>query len=322
MRKEDLIQFIKGSGDRSFQESVIDWVKASPENRRYYNRVKAEYVSKFQIDQNVDIDKEFDRFLLRKKQGINRSLILKIASVIFIALLAGGGWYLTDRELSSRPLAVYEAKPSIMEEYILPDGSKVLLNSGSIIEIASDFNDSDRNVYLEGEAFFEIERDTARPFIVNTESNLQVKVLGTSFNIKSYKSDQTIETTLVSGKVELLQNTKNLPGIALSPDQKAIFNKAEDKINIEQVSTAEIISWKEGILIFDNEPIQNVLTSLERWYDVKIEIKDSVINTYTFSGKVQRKTNIEEVLELIEASSPIKYQLDKKQKIFILSENN
>lgn len=322
MRKEDLIQFIKGSGNKRFQESVIDWVKASPGNRRYYNRVKAEYVSKFQIDQNVDIDKEFDRFLLRKKQGINRSLILKIASVIIIALLAGGGWYLTDRELSSGPLAVYEAQHSIMEEYILPDGSKVLLNSGSIIEIASDFNDSDRNVYLDGEAFFEIERDTVRPFIVNTESNLQVKVLGTSFNVKSYKSDQTIETTLVSGKVELLQNTKNLPGIALSPNQKATFDKVEDRINIEEVTTAEIISWKEGVLIFDNEPIQNVLNSLERWYDVEIKIKDSVISTYTFSGKVKRKTSIEEVLELIEASSPIEYHSDEKRKTFILSKNN
>lgn len=319
MRKEDLIQFIRGSEDKSFQRSVIDWVKASPENRQYYNRVKADYVSKFQIDQSVDIDKEFDRFLFRKEKGVNRSLILKIAAVITIALLTGSGWFIMDRDIPSAPLASYEAQPSLMEEITLPDGSKVSLNSGSIIEIAHGFNESNREVYLEGEAFFEVERDTARPFIVKTESNLQVRVLGTSFNVKSYKSDQTIETTLVSGKVELIQNNKKRHVIALSPNQKATFNKAEDKINIDQVSTAEITSWKEGVLIFDNEPVQNVLNSLERWYDVEIRIKDREINNYTFSGKVERKTNIEEVLELIEASSPVKYQYNEKQKTFILS---
>lgn len=321
MRKEDLIQFIRGSEDKSFQQSVINWVKASPENRSYYNRVKAEYVSNFQIDQSLDIDKEFDRFLLRKEKGFNPSLFLRIAAVITIALLVGGGWFFMERDLSSIPLASYEAQPSLMEEITLPDGSKVSLNSGSIIEIAHEFNKSNREVYLEGEAFFEVERDTARPFIVKTESNLQVRVMGTSFNVKSYKSDHTIETTLVSGKVELIQNNKKQHVIALSPNQKATFHKAEDKINIDQVSTAEIISWKEGVLIFDNEPVQNVLNNLERWYDVEIRIKDKEINTYTFSGKVERKTKIEEVLELIEASSPVKYQYNEKQKTFILSRN-
>lgn len=321
MRKKDLIQFIKGSEDKSFQRSVIEWVKASPENREYYNRVKADYVSKFQIDQSVDIDKEFDRFLLRKEKGVNRILNLKIAAAITIAILAGSGWFIMERDIPSSPLASYEAQPSLMKEITLPDGSKVSLNSGSIIEIAHSFNKSNREVYLEGEAFFEVERDVSRPFIVKTESNLQVRVLGTSFNVKSYKSDQTIETTLVSGKVELIQNNKKRPVIALSPNQKATFNKAEDKINIDQVSTAEVTSWKEGVLIFDNEPVQNVLNSLERWYDVKIRIKDREINNYTFSGKVERKTNIGEVLELIEASSPVKYQYDEKQKTFILSRN-
>lgn len=322
MRKEDLIQFIRGSEDVSFQHSVIDWVKASPENRKFYNRVKAEYVSKFQLDPSVNIDKEFDRFLVRKRKGFNRSLIIKIAAVITIAFLAGSGWIFMERDLSSTPLASYEAKPSIMEEITLPDGSKVFLNSGSIIKIAYGFNKSNREVYLAGEAFFEVERDTARPFIVKTESNLQVRVLGTSFNVKSYKSDQTIETTLVSGKVELIQNNKNRAVIALSPNQMATYSKKEDKIVIEKVTTSEITSWKKGILIFDNEPIKNVLNSLERWYDVEIKIKDREINTYTFSGKVERKTNVQEVMELIEASSPVKYEYDEKQKTFILSRNN
>lgn len=319
MKKEDLIQFIRGSEDRKFQRSVIDWVKASPENHRYYNRVKAEYVSKFQIEQSVDIDKEFNQFLLRKEKGLNRSLFLKIAALITIALLAGGGWFIINTNLSSVPLATYEAQPSLLKEITLPDGSKVSLNSGSIIEIAQGFNESNREVYLEGEAFFEVERDTARPFVVKTESNLEVKVLGTSFNVKSYKSDKTIETTLVSGKVELIQSNKKRPVIALSPNQKATFNKAEDKINIEQVSTANITSWKDGVLIFDNEPVENVLNSLERWYKVRIRIKDREINTYTFSGKVNRKTNIAEVLELIKASSPVKYQYNETENTFILS---
>lgn len=321
MRKEDLIKFIKGSKDEIFEQSVIDWVKASPENQRCYNKLKAEYVSEFQIEQYANIDKEFKLFQKRKNQSSSQNIILRVAAVIAIALLTGSGWFLMERNRATAPMASYEAKPSFMKEVILPDGSKVFLNSESQIELSHDFNRENREVYLEGEAFFEVERDEARPFIVKTASDLKVRVLGTSFNVKSYKTDRTIETTLVSGKVELLQNKKEKTPIALSPNQKATYNKVEEKINIDQVSTTEITAWKHGVLIFDNEPVQNVLNSLERWYDVKISIADREIKTYTFSGKVERKAAIEEVLELIEASSPVKYKYDEKMNSFILSRN-
>ncbi len=320
MKKEDLIRFIKGTGDCKFQQSVIDWVKSSAENRSHYNKVKAEYVSKFGTGDHLDIDieKEFDRFQIKKQRSYSRTLFTRIAAVITIALLTAGGWFLMQSNLSSEPLAIYKAEPSSMEEIILPDGSKVFLNSESVIKISNAFNQSNREVTLEGEAFFEVQKNKSKPFLVNTESNLQIRVLGTSFNVKSYKTDQIIETTLVSGKVELLQKNKSQAVIALSPNQKASYNKLEDKLNVDIVSTGEITSWRSGVLIFDNEPVQNVINNLERWYDVKIQIEDREIKTYTFSGKVNREKNIEEVLQLIEASSPVKYEYDENKKTFIL----
>lgn len=320
MKKEDLIRFIKGSGNSDFQQSVINWVESSPENRRFYNQVKAEYVSEFNSDSNLDVEKEFDKFLNEKNKNHSSSYFLnKIASIIIIALLIGGGWFIVNESDNlNETIVFYEASPKSIKEVALPDGSIVLLNSASTIKVSGDFNQKTRKIYLEGEAFFKVAEDKTRPFIVRTNSDLQIRVLGTSFNVKAYDSDSTIETTLVSGKVELQNSTKNKTLFALSPNEMATYNKLANKLDVNQVRTAIVTSWKEGLLIFDNEPIQNVLNSLERHYDVKIKINDSEIRTYTFSGKIEPKANIQEVLKLIEASSPIKSTYNEQENTFIL----
>ena len=315
MEKQDLIRFIKNEGDDKFQQKVIDWINKSPENRSLFNRIKAQMVSEFKIDPEICLEKEYRYFLNRKRR--TNSNIFRIASIIILLVLGGSGWYISEYNSQKNNIAtIYEAPLKAQREIVLEDGSRIFLNSGSTLDISKDFCEVNRTVRLSGEAFFEVTKNVDRPFLVITESGMIIKVLGTRFNVKSYKNDKTVETTLVSGKVEIYDGDETDLLLTLLPKQRATFNKKDNKLNVDRVETSKITSWKEGVLFFDNEPISQVVGYLERWYGVKITIKDSEIKKYTFSGKFRRENEIKEVLELLEISSPISYEYNEiKQTI-------
>jgi ferric-dicitrate binding protein FerR (iron transport regulator) len=224
---------------------------------------------------------------------------------------------------------------------ILPDGSVVTLNSGSnLMYSSSGFDSLNRSVYLTGEGFFDVIKDNERPFYVNT-SEIKLKVLGTTFNIKAYPDENIEEATLVTGKVEIFfRSDKYEKGtsVLLKPDQIAIFDKSEksfhsinksNRTNNEIVPvklktvnshtslrTEQIISWKENKLIFDNEPFSNLVTRIERWYDVKIIVKYPELNAARFTGKFDKET-FEQVLRALVLVTPFDYEI--KRNIITIS---
>ena len=173
------------------------------------------------------------------------------------------------------------------------------------------FNDSIREVTLIGEAFFDIKRNIHKPFIVNTNS-IKIRVLGTSFNVKSYSKDKKVETTLVTGKVEVLKD-KETP-LILAPSQKAVFYKKENKLEIEEVQSHDVVAWKEGKLVFDKTPLQEVVIDLERKYNTKIIINSKNLLDYEYTGTFDN-LSFEEVLKLLTISSPIKYSFKNEKTI-------
>jgi transmembrane sensor len=224
---------------------------------------------------------------------------------------------------------------------ILPDGSVVNLNSGSSLKYSSsDFNSVGRSVFLTGEGFFNVTKDSARPFYVTTPG-IKVKVLGTTFNVKAYLDENTEEATLVSGKVEIyasFDNIKKGKAILLKPNQKAVFMKSENNliisdtgmvspaiipvklksVNIESSSKTEhTISWKENKLVFDNEPFSSLVIRIERWYNVKILIDYPKLNSARFTGEFDKET-LEQVLNALVTVTPFNYTI--KQNRITISE--
>ncbi|MGS2761008.1 FecR family protein [Sinomicrobium sp. M5D2P9] len=311
MDRKELLQFIAKEGDAEFQKRVISWIKASPENREYFNRLKAEQVAAFRFGQKNDIPREFRKFSDRIRRGKRNyyrtfSTVAVAAIAIFVALffVLGPG----DTEDTIR----FSAMPSEQKQFNLADGSSIFLNSGSTLEVVPGFNKEARTVRLNGEAFFDVTPNEQIPFIVETRSGVKIKVLGTSFNIRSYTDNKTVETTLLSGKVEIYEEDNPTPSAVLAPRQKAIFRKEQKDIRIEQqVATEAVISWKEGVLTFDNTPLNSVTKDIERWYGVSVEIEDKAIEAYTFSGKFRKHYDITQVLNILRTSSPIHYNYDK-----------
>ena len=177
---------------------------------------------------------------------------------------------------------------------ILPDGSQVWLNAASSITYPTFFSDSERRVELTGEAYFEIAHNAKKPFKV-TFNGLEVKVLGTHFNINSYKEEKTSNTTLIEGSVSISKGDANV--ILKSGDQAQVGNS--DKITvIDNVDVNNILAWKNGYFSFDKSDLKLIMRQISRWYDVDISFEGELPKR-VFYGKINRNSNISDVLKIL-----------------------
>jgi transmembrane sensor len=257
----------------------------------------------------------------RRNVPLRRYMWLKIAaSVLLVSLVSFGVYFIISKANSPMDsfgetnvaLAEQRVNPSGQKSVILlSDGTKVWLSAASTIRYAKAFEGKDtRDVYLEGEAFFDVAHNAEKPFIVHT-SSINIKVLGTSFNVKSYTEEKTIETTLVNGKVRIERPatlTQAQEEIVLEPNQRAVFDKESKIIKVREVNSENSGSWKHERLVFDETPIDNVILQLERWYDVRIHVDNRGSLNCRLSAKIENES-VEEVLRLLETSHDIDYRI-------------
>ena len=260
--------------------------------------------------------------------------LMKYAAVIVITF--GMTWFAKDYTSSSVSTptlltsneTLHANEVSVLygskSKVTLPDGSVVNLNSGSILSYPARFDTKSRNVNIQGEAYFNVKKDAMHPFYVKT-NGITIRVLGTKFNVKSYPDEKTVETTLVTGKIELYANNLKINDknrlLVLSPHQQAIFevNKgAKDSIISmvynQNVDVNPITSWKDNRLMFRNEKFIDLAKKLKRWYNVDIEINDRTLQATAFSGVFVKET-VEQSLNALKLASPFRYKMEKNKII-------
>ncbi len=247
-----------------------------------------------------------------------------------------------NKQLSSTDQKmVIVAKDGVRSKIILPDGTVVWLNSGSTLSYNNDaFNSSIRSVDLEGEAFFDVVKNAARPFIVHT-TKLDIKVLGTVFNVKSYTDENTVEATLLRGLIEVeRKDIPKAPKIILHDHEKMIFNEedakiikydslkehtkmAGDKKEISIIPISNFVpdsarvetSWIYNKLIFDGDTFTQLSLKMERWFNIKIYFLNTAIAAYRFSGTFENET-IEEALQALQLTASFTYKI-KGNEIYV-----
>lgn len=249
-----------------------------------------------------------------------RSLI-KYAAILFFPLLSAFfAYYFLYNPVKQESAQMLEKQnhKGIRTEFVLPDGSKVWLNAESKISYPEFFDDRNRIVHLEGEAYFEVQANPKNPFIVKT-NELDIEVLGTRFNVRSYAGEKYIETTLLSGKLSVNRmnpETGKLTNAILHPNQQATFEVEEQKFRFSKVEADRFIAWTQGKLVIESESLLEMARSLERWYDVEIDVSPEIAKKHTFTLTIGTE-KLEEVLSLIEKTTPglkISYQ-DKKVRM-------
>ena len=195
----------------------------------------------------------------------------------------------------------------------LSDGTMVWLNSGSKMIYPAVFNGGRRELYLEGEAIFDVAHNKSKPFIVISE-NQEIEVLGTVFGVTNYKDENALNTVLKSGSVQISYNkdaSSNLhtDKMKISPGTKASFNKKTKSMVSEKVNVDHYFSWRDGVFIFKNNDLKHITNRISRYYNLKIEINNADLAKETFSGYLDLNENIDKVIQNIKASTNMDYTL-------------
>jgi transmembrane sensor len=200
----------------------------------------------------------------------------------------------------------------------LSEGTKVWLNSGSKLVYPAVFAADKREVYIDGEAVFDVTHRKDKPFVVSTK-DFDIKVLGTIFNVSSYSDDEYSSTVLEQGKIELIcrgVSVLSQEKLDISPGILAVFDRNQKTFEQQQVNPRKYLSWREGYLILNSEKLENIVKKLNRYYNIEMVIIDNDLKNATFSGYLDLKNSPEEVLNVINETTPLSYTRDQ-EKIFI-----
>lgn len=189
---------------------------------------------------------------------------------------------------------------------ILSDETRVHLNSESMLKFPVNFTGDVREVYLKGEAYFEVKTDPTRLFIVNT-GTIVTKVFGTSFNISSYPEKDLITTTLAEGNVTVLKAGENNTGVKLLAGEQSNFSKSAGTIQKQTVDISEYTAWKDGRFVFRDKTLREITEILGRWYDVHFVFENPGISNIRFTGNLKRYENIQQILTKISKTNEIKF---------------
>ena len=230
----------------------------------------------------------------------------KYAAVVLIALLAGYFLYPLRTANLNTSYTVLDVPAGQTSHLTLSDGTEVWLNSGSTFRYQDRFNRAERNVYLDGEGFFKVTPDKTKPFKVKT-ATMEVEVLGTAFNISSYKESERQSVVLEEGKVQI-NGTDGRKVAELAPGQMAERRAASGKLLITAVHTKDYTGWKDGVIVFESETLAGISKKLERWYNVEVCFGSAELGQYQISGTILRDKPIYQIMQAIELLAPVKFE--------------
>ncbi|MDP4289647.1 MAG: FecR family protein [Bacteroidota bacterium] len=357
-----LAKYLVGEADVEEQHIVDCWVSENSKNAEYFALINQLWFTFdiISLKKQINTDEEWQRVkailkldepssftVTKAKKSFSTSIYLKVAAAALLFVSIGLSAYFlfynnhknNDAELTAMNQVI--VPKGHRSQVILSDGTKVWINSGSKLIFPEQFKKSSREVYLEGEAYFDVTHNASRPFYVKT-IDVKVKVLGTLFNIRSYPSEGITETTLIKGLVYIERNNTKIgrDAIYLQPNQKAIFIRETPVLKLEairkqygndllkklkpnelfvlnnSIKTTSDIIWKEDQLSFENETLESISRKLEHCFDVKIKV-DENLGKIRYTGTFKNGT-IEQAMHALRLTSDFEYQI-KGDSITIFS---
>lgn len=319
-----LRRYIIDKAGRHERRQVIDWIKESPENLERFASLRAKYVFS-----------GFPNSILPEKRRILFPVLTTIAAILSIPLMVLSVWMLVSRNEAlsmyadaSRQLEVlteqtsgdvtYVSNPGINSLIVLPDSSTVRLNGSSKLTVPMKFASDTRELFLSGEGYFDIRHHDDWPMTIHTSKGVDVKVLGTTFDLSAYDSDDNVKLTLIEGSVVLKEagsgrehHIRPLEEIQLPAPVEKTGQEAPAPV-IKHADIQKNTAWVKGELVFDNTPMPEIVKQLERWYGVHIHIVDEEVLSYRLTATFTTES-ITRVLDLIRFSSMLQYDMNGKE---------
>lgn len=300
-----LTRFFAGETDSNEESAVKDWIDKSSRNRMEFEELEKVWntLGSTTASQQIHIDKEWSylqsKFGSRELAGKPFSLapLLRIAAVIVLifSLAFLGVQYFSQKTVSTRLAETIEIA--------LPDGSIVTLNARSRLRYKKNFGKENRTLSLRGEAYFEVEKNPEKPFVIELR-DAEVKVLGTSFNVKAYKGMENIEVTVSEGKVSVYEKKQPQKKVITIAGEKAEYIKHQKALKKTENLDKNFISWKTRSIIFENDSLQNIVTTLSDVYHKSIVLRNPELKDCTLTTSFEDE-ELETVFQVLESTLDI-----------------
>lgn len=310
MDQELIKKYITGWASEEEKMQVLAWAKNDKRNMSELQAMHKLY--------NVTLWQQRDVTGSRQKTvKRNLSLFTKIASVaaVFLLLLSMS-WYIFDlkRQLPETAMQTISVPAGQRVELILADGTNVWLNAGTTFTFPNNFSSANREVQLNGEGYFTVSRNEKKPFIVKT-SSYDIKVLGTEFNVMAYAKAPMFEVTLLHGSVEVYSDLKQQKVLLESNMQVHVEN---DQLVKGPVARFDHLLWKEGVICFDDEPVDRMIEKLELYFDTRIVVENEAFKKKRYTGKFQAKKGIDHILNVFQLKDRFVYERDEEQNTIMI----
>lgn len=317
-----ILRYIRNTASEEERVQVDVWLEEDPEHEQvllqiariyHVNRTHERIVSRNSLQAYQKVEKKIQararRFFLKR--------VSVYAACFLLGLLIPSLIYWSKQEHGVVPpqIVTLQANAGMRAHFNLPDGTVVYLNSGSTLSYPLPYNKNERRVELDGEAYFNVAHNPDQPFIVSVrDDRMRVKVHGTEFNVQAYEGERDVQTTLVSGSVdiEVMKNGQVSRMAHLNPSDKAVYDMGKDKISISPVNTEFETSWINGCLVFKNMPLPEVLKKLSHFYNVEFEVMDPELNSYRFTGTFNNR-QLPQILDYLRISSRIDYSIQRME---------
>ena len=324
MTDKDQIQYIITaylSGKATAEECRLleDWVKQSPENDRHFQEMRNNWqvmnppFNPSEIDVYAAEKNIFANIVTTKRNITHIALVYwqRIAAILVIPLLIISAYLFLNRDNDLYDTIEYQEVKSphgTFSEVCLPAGTNVWLNGGSSLKYPLTFRKGERNVFLSGEGYFEVHSDKENPFIVKTEQ-ITLRATGTAFNIEAYNTDSMTSVTMADGRIDVAFG--NSSPVAMVPGERASFNNLTRQCLITRTDPYKWCAWKDGLMIFRDDPLAYVFKRLGLTFNVDLELKDSSLANAPYRATFEYES-LDEILRLLEMSAPIKFKHSKR----------
>ena len=305
MNKDILYRFFEGTTTIEEEESVRNWIESSDDNYADFLRER----------------KIYDALLLSTPSKISRQSfhqhitpwIASTVASIALLVIATGLFFYTESSKSQQYNTII-VPPGQRINLILADNTNVWLNANTTFRYPSKFARKNREVFLDGEAWFDVSKNKKKPFIVKTAQG-EVRVTGTTFNLEAYSEYKNFVTSLFEGSVDIYQNNAKLA--TLKPNQKGMLQN--DRYFISTIDNTDEYLWRNGLIAFNNMKLEDILLELEKYFDIQIEINTKKLPQHRYTGKFRQADGVDYALRVLQKSIHFSYNRDDDKQIIYIN---
>lgn len=314
INKELLYKFFKGTTTVSEEIEIKRWIEKTEENKIVFFQERKLYDSILLNEKAL----QSNHIRVKQEKLFAWGTFVNVAAVLLFlittGLLINNHFKNMDRSNELHTLIV---PPGQRINLILADNSSIWLNANTTFKYPAEFSKKQREVYLDGEAYFDVSAHEKSPFIVYTPQG-GVKVTGTTFNLSAYSKQNKFETSLFEGKVSVYLNNSEDEVITIKPRQRTIIQNG--KLKVEKIEDCDEFLWRKGLIAFNNKKLEEILSVLEQYFDSEIKIETTSLPNNTYTGKFRQADGIDYALRVLQRSIKFKYERDNEDQIIYIKD--